>query len=1165
MGVPARRLVRGSQKEKLGCMRRIALTVDVEAHPFRASRDHIDRLIWGRVEGREAGIGTMMDIADRHGVPMTFFVDYPEYEVHGEAILDVAREIARRGHDAEPHCHAEYLAKPLFGTNVPDAVRLGNVSRGQADRMAAYLVERHVQALGAQPQACRSRGYELSAPWLDALKGAGVALDASYSLSCKRDPLRLGLRGPFRFSNELLEIPVPFVPWFQGAGPLIPWNFNQRHFLTPNVEENVRRHEAFLNAWFTRHGDDAVATLVMHSWSFWKMDDQGFFTIPNETAVELFATLVGRLADSCEIVSLGQIAKSEVAVSCKDDERVDASLSVEHCPICLEPASHFQEYSGAKRRCPFCGSGERQRSLVELLYAGAFGPGIFQQRDILHIAPSHAEKLLLRRMRQPRITTLDILPGCDVQADLQAMPELEDNSFDIVLANDVFRHVRDLDKALAEIARVLRPGGILLCSDTVEDADYGREITDIEEQTAGYGREKWEQYGIGDFRRFGRKDWETAFAPWFFTRLVKADDRATGLPAWWLACTPKADKMRARCEQTGTSVADAAILRSHAGRIFLDAAQDPVSHFLPDFNDWQHFRQKWTPCDLTWLKENIILLRPTTHKQRQLNKKPTFLKSYPTNICPYEAQWFWYLLPELSQDNAHGDSAQLKYMISEIERWIDTYGFFDQSVQMDRHTHWMVWYDVGVAMRLNFMVYLFLRILPLPNYSAALAEKLFRALLDHFYLLCADHFFTAQNHHGWLQMFGLLSFCRAMPAVRGTEAATRIAIGRTLALCEKLLTPDGMLRMHSSAYQAFVIALLVRMRDQLPVPTPAVSVLENFLEKMRCCLNLFITPQGSLAAMGESLAQPYDFIETEVRSAELRNRSFGIFQLPHSGHAALRLPSLEQTGKVSFLTLSGAFHSITLKHCDDLGIIWSEGRQNVLVDPGMQISVDSLLYKGPLWEKGFFRASPNCIYVESAHAHNVVEINGQTWSRRIPPYGVLPLHGQKLSSEHWLLEGEWQRPEGFRQQRRLILSPGRWLLVLDSLAPLPGAPLEPATFTQWFHLAPAVELEDQQQQAAVFRLSDGRRLHCRSFLPQVRLTCHKGEFSPRLQGWIADTSTTLYPSWALGWHQNNIQAAFGTLFSLVGPCHEGKIREKNCILLFSNGDTERFSLTDTTL
>src|SRR5688500_6677197 len=39
----------------------------------------------------------------------------------------------------------------------------------------------------------------------------------------------------------------------------------------------------------------------------------------------------------------------------------------------------------------------------------------------------------------------------------------EDNFFDFVVSNQVFEHVEDLDGALKEIDRVLKPGGGFLC------------------------------------------------------------------------------------------------------------------------------------------------------------------------------------------------------------------------------------------------------------------------------------------------------------------------------------------------------------------------------------------------------------------------------------------------------------------------------------------------------------------------------------------------------------------------------------------------------------------------------------------------------------------------------------------------------------------------------
>jgi SAM-dependent methyltransferase len=39
----------------------------------------------------------------------------------------------------------------------------------------------------------------------------------------------------------------------------------------------------------------------------------------------------------------------------------------------------------------------------------------------------------------------------------------DDSEFDVVVSNQVFEHVQDLDSVIAEVARVLKPGGRLLC------------------------------------------------------------------------------------------------------------------------------------------------------------------------------------------------------------------------------------------------------------------------------------------------------------------------------------------------------------------------------------------------------------------------------------------------------------------------------------------------------------------------------------------------------------------------------------------------------------------------------------------------------------------------------------------------------------------------------
>ena len=76
-----------------------------------------------------------------------------------------------------------------------------------------------------------------------------------------------------------------------------------------------------------------------------------------------------------------------------------------------------------------------------------------------------------------RFVELTAARGVDTrQADICYLP-FEDDSFDVVYAGWMLYHVRDLDRALAEIRRVLRPGGTFVAVTNGDDslADLRRE------------------------------------------------------------------------------------------------------------------------------------------------------------------------------------------------------------------------------------------------------------------------------------------------------------------------------------------------------------------------------------------------------------------------------------------------------------------------------------------------------------------------------------------------------------------------------------------------------------------------------------------------------------------------------------------------------------------
>ena len=115
-----------------------------------------------------------------------------------------------------------------------------------------------------------------------------------------------------------------------------------------------------------------------------------------------------------------------------------------------------------ERTCPVCRSDSRTR--LAWLYLSREARLLDRAARVLHVAP---EIGLYARFAQS--ASIDYEPGDLVpelypwaprlrRIDLAALP-FPDADFDVVIANHVLEHVADDSRALAEIRRVLRPGG----------------------------------------------------------------------------------------------------------------------------------------------------------------------------------------------------------------------------------------------------------------------------------------------------------------------------------------------------------------------------------------------------------------------------------------------------------------------------------------------------------------------------------------------------------------------------------------------------------------------------------------------------------------------------------------------------------------------------------
>lgn len=134
------------------------------------------------------------------------------------------------------------------------------------------------------------------------------------------------------------------------------------------------------------------------------------------------------------------------------------------CPVCGTVQERFAPGPGGRpdASCPSCRSLERHRFLALLLEG--LGPAVTSARLAVEVAPTPVTTDLFRRLAPQRLLRLDFDPAADdrrvdVQASITDAP-LRDGSVDLLVCYHVLEHVPDDAAAIAEIARVLSPGGL---------------------------------------------------------------------------------------------------------------------------------------------------------------------------------------------------------------------------------------------------------------------------------------------------------------------------------------------------------------------------------------------------------------------------------------------------------------------------------------------------------------------------------------------------------------------------------------------------------------------------------------------------------------------------------------------------------------------------------
>lgn len=186
----------------------------------------------------------------------------------------------------------------------------------------------------------------------------------------------------------------------------------------------------------------------------------------------------------------------------KDRAQFSRKKIARDCPICGYHGTFLSVGRPSRwdARCPNCGSRERHRLIQLWLNDHGVDLG---DKSILQFGP---EKWLMWAMKNnPKYEPADLYsPIAKFRLDITKI-DRPDNFFGVVIANHVFEHVDEDAKAMREMFRVLKPGGIGFFSVPI---NLSREET-YENPAITNPDERMVHFGGTDHRRYYGRDFKT--------------------------------------------------------------------------------------------------------------------------------------------------------------------------------------------------------------------------------------------------------------------------------------------------------------------------------------------------------------------------------------------------------------------------------------------------------------------------------------------------------------------------------------------------------------------------------------------------------------------------------------------------------------------------------
>ena len=207
-----------------------------------------------------------------------------------------------------------------------------------------------------------------------------------------------------------------------------------------------------------------------------------------------------------------------------------------YCPLCRSHLRLFHPHGVVQRPnavCPVCLSRDRHRlAWLWLHERTAIGK---KPMRLLHVAPEAVVAKRLQALPNLHYISGDIVHHAHVRMDVCKLPFAE-ATFDFVYCSHVLNMVPDDTPAIAELLRILRPGGVVLLQVPRDQSDQTIELSPQSSRS-----ERLAALGDADmYRRYGRSElaqrmqragfaaeavaWFQNFEPWQQLRLGLIDE-----------------------------------------------------------------------------------------------------------------------------------------------------------------------------------------------------------------------------------------------------------------------------------------------------------------------------------------------------------------------------------------------------------------------------------------------------------------------------------------------------------------------------------------------------------------------------------------------------------------------------------------------------------------